>query len=187
MLAALEDGGSTDFEGCACGRDDQVDVAVSVVLDLGDAVMQETDTDDTLACTDVLGRAGAGLCVNLNVLVEVDKVLDTFIMSVLLDHRVDNELSRSGCVVVGEPDETFVLGIKKILPILRFLDAHTIEFVPVDHESEDSLVDAIPVTVGITVYVADQMACIFCFVCFQKAFRSCNVIRICRAAEPNVA
>ena len=53
MLAALEDGGSTYFEGCACGRDDQVDVAVSVVLDLSDAVMQETDTDDTLACTDV--------------------------------------------------------------------------------------------------------------------------------------
>ena len=186
MLAALEDGGSTDFEGCACGRDDQVNVAVSVVLDLSDTVMQETDTDDTLACTYVLGRAGAGFCVDLNILVEINKVLDAFIMSVLLDHRVDNKLGCSGCVVVGKPDETFVLGIKKILPILRLLDTHTLKFVPVDHETEDALVDAVPVTVSITVYIADQMACILCFICFQKAFRSCNVIGICCTAEPDV-
>ena len=41
------------------------DVVVAVVHDLGDAVMQEADADDALAGADVLGRAGAGLGVNL--------------------------------------------------------------------------------------------------------------------------
>ena len=58
MRSSLEDRGSAYLEGGAAGRDDQGDVAVSVVDDLGDAVMQETDTDGALAGTDVLGRAG---------------------------------------------------------------------------------------------------------------------------------
>ena len=64
MLAALEDSCSADLEGCAGARDDEGDVAVAVVLDLRDAVMQETDADDALACAYVLGRTGAGLCID---------------------------------------------------------------------------------------------------------------------------
>ena len=44
MLCTLEDGGSADLIGSAGGRDNQFNVAVAVVNDLGDAVMQETDT-----------------------------------------------------------------------------------------------------------------------------------------------
>ena len=57
VLGALEDGGGADLAGGAAGGDNQLDVAVAVVQDLGDAVMQEADADDALAGTHVLGGA----------------------------------------------------------------------------------------------------------------------------------
>ena len=84
MLAALEDCRSTDLEGCAGARDDQGDIAVAVVLDLSDAVMQEADADDALACTYVLGRAGAGLCIDLDVLVKIYEILWIIVLTTSL-------------------------------------------------------------------------------------------------------
>ena len=49
VLSALEDGGSADLEGGTGGRNDQGDVLVAVVEDLGDTIMQEADADDALA------------------------------------------------------------------------------------------------------------------------------------------
>ena len=46
--------------------------------------MQEADADDALTDADVLGRAGAGLRINLDVLVEVYKVLDAFVWIIVL-------------------------------------------------------------------------------------------------------
>ena len=61
MRGALEDGGGADLKGGAGGGDDQRNVVIAVVQDLGDAVMQEADADDALAGAHVLGRAGAGM------------------------------------------------------------------------------------------------------------------------------
>ena len=78
--------------------------------------MQEADADDALTGADVLGRAGAGLGVDLNVLVQIDQVLDAFVMAVLLDHGVDDQLGGAGGVVVGQPDQVLVFGLQQILP-----------------------------------------------------------------------
>ena len=127
--------------------------------------MQESDTDDAFACTDVLGRAGAGLRVDLNVLIEIDKILDAFVMSVLLDHCVDNQLGCTGSIIVGQPDESLVLRIEQIFPVLRSFQTFALQFILVDHEAQDSLVDAIPVAVFVTVCITDQMRSILCRIC----------------------
>ena len=67
MGRALEDGDRSDLAGRAVLRNDQLDIVIAVVDDLGDAVMQEADADDALTGADVLGRAGAGLGVDFDV------------------------------------------------------------------------------------------------------------------------
>ena len=54
MLCTLEDGGCADLIGSAGGRDHQLDVAVAVVNDLGNAIVQEADADDTFTGTTFL-------------------------------------------------------------------------------------------------------------------------------------
>ena len=82
MLASLEDGGSSDLAGRSGRRKNETDVVVSVVYDLIDTVMKESDSDNALCRSDVLGRTGAGLGVDFDVLVEVYEVLYTFVMTV---------------------------------------------------------------------------------------------------------
>lgn len=84
VLGALEDGGGTNLAGGAGRGDLQADVVVAVVHDLVDAVVQEAQADGALAGADVLGRAGAGLGVDGDVLVEVDEELDAVVVAVLL-------------------------------------------------------------------------------------------------------
>ena len=148
--------------------------------------MQETDADGALAGTDVLGRAGAGLGVNFDVLVEVYQVLDAFIMSILLDHGIDDQLRGTRGVVVGQPDQALVLGIKQILPVLRSLDALALQIILVDHEAQDTLVNAVPVTIRVTVCRGKKVACVLGFIRLEQALARNDIVRIGGAAEPDV-
>ena len=76
-FAALEDGGGADLEGGDAGRNHQLDVAVAVVHNLGNTIIQEAHADDALAGAHVLGGARAGLGVNLSVLVKANQILDS--------------------------------------------------------------------------------------------------------------
>ena len=187
MLRALEDGGSADLEGGAAGGDDQLDVLIAVVHDLGDAVMQEADADDALTGADVLGGTGAGLGVNLNVLVQVDQVLDALVVAVLLDHGVDDQLGGTGGVVVGQPDQALVFGLLQILPVGGSFQVHTSQLILVDHEAQDALVNAVPVAVGIPVLAAQQVGSVLSFVGFQQALSSDDVVGVGGAAKPGVS
>ena len=127
VFCTLEDSSCTDFTGGAAGRNDQLDIVIAVIEDLGDAVMQEADTDYALADADIFARAGAGLGVNFNVLIQIAEVLDAFIMAELLDHGVDNKLCRAGSLVVGQPDQPFILRLQQICKVLRSLKSETIQ------------------------------------------------------------
>ena len=186
MGAAFEDGGSADLIGGAGGGNDQLDVAVAVVNDLGDAVMQEADADDALAGAHILGGAGAGLGVNLNVLVQFNQVLDAFVVTVLLDHGVDDQLGGAGGVVVGQPDQAFVLGLGQVGPVSGLLQTQALQLVNIDHEAQDALVDAVPVAVSITVCLAQQVGSVLSLVGHQQAFSGADVVGIGGAAEPDV-
>ena len=186
MGSALEDGGGAHLEGGTAGGDDQLDVGVAVVHDLGDAVMQEADADDALTGAHVLAGAGAGLGVDLDVLVQIHQILDALIVAVLLDHGVDDQLGGAGGVVVGQPDQILVLVLQQVSPVLRSLDAHAGQLVGVDHEAQDALVDAVPVAVLVAVHVAHQMGGVGGVISLQQTLGSADVVRIGGAAEPDV-
>ena len=107
-------------------------------------------------------------------------------MTVLLDDGVDDELCRSGRVVVGEPDQTLVLGLEEIGEILGGLEAESLEGVGVVHESEDTGVDAVPEVVLVLVDVLCDVRCVLCIISLEQTLRSEHVVRICRAAEEDV-
>ena len=137
---------------CLAGGDDQLDVVIAVVQDLGDAVMQENDADGALAGAHILGRAGAGLGIHLDVLVQVNQVLDALVMAVLLNHGVDNQLGGAGGVVVGQPDQPLILGLEQVGPVLGGFQVLALQTVHVDHEAQDAGVDAVPQVVGVLVH-----------------------------------
>ena len=148
--------------------------------------MQEADADDALTGADVLGGAGAGLGVNLNVLVQIDQVLDAFVMAVLLDHGVDDQLGGAGGVVVGQPDQALVLGLEQVGPILRSLKTHALELVGVDHEAKDAGVDAVPVTVSVLVLGLGDVRGVLRLIGLEQTLGRADVVGIGRAAEPDV-
>ena len=108
-------------------------------------------------------------------------------MAVLLDHGVDNELCGAGGVVVGEPDQTLVFGLEQILPILRSFKVEAGELIGVDHEAEDSLVDAVPVAVRVAVHVADEVGGVLGLVSLEQTLCRDDVVRVGRAAKPDVS
>ena len=148
--------------------------------------MQEADADDALTGADVLGRAGAGLGVNLNVLVQIDQVLDAFVMAVLLDHGVDDQLGGAGGVIVGQPDQALILGLEQVLPILGSLQAAAGQLVVVDHEAQDALIDAVPAALCVAVHIAGQVRGVLGLIGLQQALGSADIVRIGGAAEPHV-
>ncbi len=186
MLGALEDGGGADLAGGAAGGDNQLDVVIAVVQNLGDAVMQEADADDTLAGAHVLGGAGAGLGVHLNVLVQVYQVLDALVVAVLLDHGVDDQLGGAGGVVVGQPDQALILGVQQVGPVLGGLQAHPVQLVLVDHKAQDAGVDAVPHIVGVLVHVLGDVGGVDGRVGLQQALGRYHVVGVGGAAEPDV-
>ena len=133
--------------------------------------MQEADADDALTGADVLGRAGAGLGVDFDVLVQVDEVLDAFVMALELDHEVGDQFRGAGGLIVGEPDQALVLGLEQVVPGLGRFEAHALELVTVDHEAEEARVDAVPVAIGILVHVLGQVAGIDGVILIQQALR----------------
>ena len=188
MSRALEDGHGADLAGGAVGGDDKLYVLIAVVDDLGDAIVQEADADHALAGADVLGRAGAGLGVDLNILIEVYEVLDASVVTLELDHEVRYELRSAGGVVVGQPDEALILGLEKIVPALGRLEAEAGKLVGVDHEAEDTGVDAVPVAVRILVDILGQVGGVRRNVAVvKKTVSRGGVIGVVRAAEPNVS
>ena len=187
MLAALEDGGGADLAGGAGLGDLQADVLVAVVDDLVNAVVQEAEADGALAGADVLGRAGAGLGVDGDVLVEVDEELDALVVAVLLDGGVDDQLGRAGGVVVGRPDQALVLLVKKVLEVLRGVDALALKLVLVVHDAEQAGVDAVPVAVGVHVLGLEDVGSVVGLVGLEQALGSRDVVGIGGAAEPDVA
>ena len=148
MLAALEGGGGADLVGGTGARGDEADVVIAVVDDLVHAVVQEVDADGALAGADRLGRATAGLGVLGDVLVEVDQILDALIVAVLLDDRVEDQLSGGGGVVVGRPDQALVAGVEQVGPVRGSLEAELLELLHVVEEAEDAEVDAHPGAIG---------------------------------------
>ena len=69
-------------------------------------------------------------------------------MAVLLDDGVEDELGRGGGVVVGAPDETLVLLVEQVRPVLRPLDVLGRKLLVVGEEAQDAHVDAHPGAVG---------------------------------------
>ena len=188
MSSTLEGCGGADLEGGTGARDDQADVVVAVVQDLGDAVMQEADADDALAGAHVLGGAGAGLGVHLDVLVQVHQVLDALVLgALLLDHGVHEEQRGTGGVVVGQPDQTLVLLVQQVVVVLGGVDAQAVELLLVVHDAQDALVDAVPVVLGGLVDVVDQVAGVLGLHDLEQALLGGHVVRIGGAAEPHVA
>ena len=186
MLRTLEDGGGADLVGGTAGGNDQFNVAVAVVHDLSDAVVQEADADHALAGAHVLGGTGAGLGVDVDVLIQIQQVLDALVMAILLNHGVDDQLGRAGGVVVGGPDQALILGLQQIGPVLGRFQTHPVQLVLVDHEAQDALVDAVPVAIRIPVGVAEQVGSVLCLVGHQQTGSSANVVRIGGAAEPDI-
>ena len=186
MLGTSEDGSSADLEGGAAGGDNQLDVVVAVVYDLGDAVMQEADADFALAGAHILGGAGAGLGVNLNVFVQVDQVLDAFVVALLLDHGVDNQLGSAGGVVVGQPDEALILGLEQVVPVLRRFQVQTLQGVLVHHKAQNALVDAVPVAVLVLVLVAYEVGGVLGLIGLQQPLGGGHIVGVGSAAKPDV-
>ena len=123
--------------------------------------MEESETDDTLACSNVLRWARARLCVDLDVLIKVDEVLDTCIMAILLDDCVDDELCCSSCVVVTCPDKSLVLRVCQICEILWDIDTETSNFILVVHDSEDTSVNTEPSVFSVFVNTLCDVLCVF--------------------------
>ena len=186
MRGAFEDGHGADLTGRAVLGDNQADVLIAVVDDLGDAVMQEADADDALARTHVLGRAGAGLGINFDVLVEVYEILDAFIVALELDHQVGDQLRRTGGLVVGKPDQAFIFRLEQIIPGLRRIQPEAGQLVGVHHEAQKARVDPIPVAVGVFIHVLRQVGSVNGLIGLQQALGSGIVIGVVRAAEPDV-
>ena len=126
MLRTLEDGGSADLKAGAALGAHQRDVVVAV-QNLGDAVMQEADTDGAFADADLFGGAGAGLGVLGNVLVQFHKVLHGFVMALHLHHGVDDQLGGAGGVGVGHPDQALVFGLEQVVPVLGLFQAQALQ------------------------------------------------------------
>ena len=148
--------------------------------------MQEADADGAFADADLLGGAGAGLGVLGNVLVQFHKVLHGFVMALHLHHGVDDQLGGAGGVGVGHPDQALIFGLEQIVPILRRFQTQALEFFRVDHEAQNSLVDAVPVAVRVAVHAVQQVGGVLGFVGFQQTLGSGLVVGVGGAAEPYV-
>ena len=148
--------------------------------------MQEPEADRALAGADVLGRTGAGLGVDRDVLVEVNEELDALVVAVLLDHRVDDELGGAGRVVVGGPDEALVLRVDEVGEVGRRGDAKALDLVLVVHDAEKAGVDAVPVAVGVLVLGVGDVAGVCGLVGLEQALGGHDVVRVGGAAEPDV-
>ena len=149
--------------------------------------MQEAQADRALAGADVLGRAGAGLGVDLDVLVEVDEELDALVVAVLLDHRVDDELGGAGRVVVGRPDQALVLRIGEVGEVLGRGDAEALDLVLVVHDAQKAGVDAVPVAVGVLVLGVGDVGGVGGLVGLEQALGGHDVVGVGGAAKPDVA
>ena len=186
MFASFENGGGTNFIGCAVFGDNQADVVIAL-QDLIYTVMQEADADNAFSGADLLGGAGAALGVLGNVLVQFNKVSHGFIMALDLDHSVDHQFGRAGGVRVGQPDQAFVFGLEQVIPGLGCFQVQAGQLFLVDHEAQDALVNAVPVSFRIPVVGLQQVGSIHCFIGFQQAILSCFVVGIIRAAKPYVS
>ena len=187
MLGTLEDRHGADLTGSDIRRNDQANVIVAVVQDLGDAIMQEADADHALAGAHVLAGAGTGLGVDLDVLVELNQVLEAIIMTLVLQHQVGNQKRSAGGHVVGEPDQAAVLGLEQIVPGLGRFQIQALELILVYHEAQDASIDAVPVAVRILVQIAQQVLGVLGYIAvIQEALGSQRIIGIVGAAEPYV-
>ena len=127
MCASVEDGGSAYLKGGSVLRNDQLDIVIAL-KNLVNAVMKESDTDYALARAYHLGWAGTGLGVLGNVLVQDLEILHGLVMSLHLNHGVDEQFCRAGRVGVGQHDESLVLFLGQVIPCLGRLQAQAVQF-----------------------------------------------------------
>ena len=186
MLTAFKDGGRTDFVGSAVFRDDQADVVIAL-QDLVNAVMQEADTDNTFSGADLLGGTGTALGVLGDILVQLHQVLHSFIVALDLDQGVNHQLGCAGGIRVGQPDQALVFGLQQVVPGLGSFQAQAAQFFLVDHESQDALVNAVPVSFRIPVVGFQQVGGILGFISFQQSVLGCFIVGIVGAAEPDIS
>ena len=97
-----------------------------LVNNLINAVVEHTNSDGALTGSNSLGRTRATLGVLSNVLIKVNKILNTLIMTVLLNNGVDDQLCSTSGVVVRRPDKTLIFRIDKILVVLRHVELKTL-------------------------------------------------------------
>ena len=88
--------------------------------------MEEPDTDHTLTGAYHLGRAGTGLGVLIDILIQLLKILHSLVMASHLDHGIDDQLGRTGCVGVGQHDQSLVFFLGQIIPGLRRFQTQTL-------------------------------------------------------------
>ena len=185
MCTSFKNSRGTDLKGSTVFRNHQLNVVIAL-QDLIDSVMQKTNTDDTLARTYHLGRTGTGLGILCNILIKCFKIFHSLIMTLHLNHGIDNQLRSTGCIGVGQHDQTFVLFFCQVIPCLRCFQTQTLQLFRIYHKAKDTFVDTIPAVGRILVIVTDQVLGIFRLIWHQQVVRNCLVVRIGGSAEPDI-
>ena len=140
-----------------------------LINNLIDAVMKHAESNSAFSGTDCLGRSRAALGVLSDVLVEINKVLNALVMTILLNDRIDNQLCGTGGIVVGRPNKTLVLGVGKVFVVLRRINLEALKLVLVVHDSQDALVNAVPVIIGALELIGDKVRSILWLVLLKQA------------------
>ena len=147
----------------------KADVIVLLINNLIDAVVKHTESNGAFSGADCLGRSGATLGVLSDVLVEINKVLNALVMTILLNDRIDNQLCGTGGIVVGRPNKTLVLGIGEVFVILRRINLEALKLVLVVHDSQDTLVNAVPVIISALELIGNKVRGILWLVLLKQA------------------
>ena len=108
-------------------------------------------------------------------------------MAVHLDHGIEDQLGSTGGIVVGHPDEALILFLEQIGPILGGFQTHAGQLIGIDHEAKDTLIDTIPVTIGIAIHGLEQVLGIGGLIGFQQTILGHHVVRIGGAAESDIS
>src|SRR5574344_1272110 len=108
-------------------------------------------------------------------------------MTIFLNDCVDEELGCSSCIIVGSPDASLVFRLEQIREILRSFKSESLQFIYVVHDSQDTGVDSVPEIVLVLVDRSKKMHGIRCIISLQESFGSQYIVRVCRAAKPDVS
>ena len=139
-----------------------------LVNNLINAVVEHTNSDGALACSDSLGRTRTTLGVLRNVLIKVNKILNALIVTVLLNNGVDDQLCSTGSVVVRRPNKTLVFRIDKIFVILRNIKLKAPKLFLIVQNAQDALINSVPVLICTLELVGNKVRRILWLVLLKK-------------------